>query len=77
MGRSLDPTRPHTHDRAAAVRHIDLIWPATCWSGYSISPRVLTGTVGVSHKGMGWLRLVTRQRQWQCVCVDQVGRSGP
>jgi ABC-2 type transport system permease protein len=26
---------------------------------------------------MGWLRLITRQNQWQSVCVDQAGRSGP
>lgn len=26
------------HDRAA-VRHIELIWSAACWSGYAMSPR--------------------------------------
>ena len=29
----------HRHDRAAAVRHIDLIWPTISWSGAAVSPR--------------------------------------
>ena len=60
----------HRHSRAPAVRHINLIWPAACRSGYAVSPMGLTGTAAMPYG-----RRLASPRYPEAPAVVRLGRS--